>query len=481
MSPWRQAVLIVLAFAGLRFWYTGRTQLAEDEAYYWEWSRTPALSYYDQGPMLAVAIKAGTSLLGQDERGVRLAAVACGAASALLVAGAGTLVLGSAVAAPWLALACHALLLYAVGGVLMMHDTLMGFFWVLALYAALRALANPRWWLLAGAAVALGGLSKYTMVLLPACLIGALVSRPSLRPALLSPWLWVGAAVAALGALPILLWNAANGWPSFQHVGSLAGADPSRRAYGAWAEYLGSQAGLVTPLLLWLVLTGWRDAWRERSRSSDARWLVLWASAPVALFFLALSLRTRVEGNWAAPAYLGGLLLAADRLHKHGQLNGRFSRWALGMGLAFSALVYAQALHPFLPLPQRWARADAPARLDGWRELAQRVEAERQKLGPAAMVCARTYQNAAELGFYLAGQPRVLIVQDGQLNHQYRFWNHPELFKGRDAILVAGQDWELGEMAPRFARWEPLPDEPFVRNGNEIRRTRLMRAYGFKG
>jgi hypothetical protein len=46
---------------------------------------------------------------------------------------------------------------------------------------------------------------------------------------------------------------------------------------------------------------------------------------------------------------------------------------------------------------------------------------------------------------------------------------------------VAGQAWEFGEMVIYFARFEALPDEPFVRNGIEIRRAHLARAWGYKG
>ncbi len=479
--PLRRALALALLFALIRFVVAGRLDLAEDEAYYWEWSRSPALAYYDQGPMLALAIRAGTTLLGTNEQGVRLASVVSGFLVSTIAAAACVGPLGLPGMAVWLTLAINGLLLFAVGGVLMMHDTLMGLFWMLGLYASLRAFAQPRWWLVAGVAVALGGLSKYTMLLLPLCMLGALLSRPSLRPAFRSPWLWAGALLALSGAVPLVMWNAAHAWPSFQHVGSLAGADPSRRSYFAWAEYLISQVGLVTPLLLWLVVRGWRDVWRERAVVSDMRWFLFLTSAPVAFFFLVLSLRTRVEGNWAAPAYLGGLLLAALSVNERGDADRRFSRWALGLTLGISGLVYAQALRPFLPFPQQFARADAPARLSGWRALAQRVESERLSLGPQTMVAAHSYQNAAELGFYLPQHERVLIVQEGQPNHQYRFWNHPELQIGRNAILVIGQTWELGEMAVRFARWEPLPDHVWSRNGIEVRRTMLVRAFNFKG
>jgi len=479
MSPRRQAILIAAAFVFLRIFFGAHLQLAQDEAYYWEWSRTLDLSYYDQGPMLALAIRAGTALLGTHELGVRLVANL----SALAVSGvaiwACEAVLGVAALAPWMVLAFNGMLLFSVGGLLMMHDSLLGLFWMLALAASLKALRQPRWWLVAGLAAGLAFLSKYTGVLLFGCLGLFALARPQERAQVArSPWFWAGGLLGSLGALPVLVWNWQHQWPSFQHVFSLAGGDASRRDPRSSIEFIGSQFGLVTPVLLWLVLMGWRQALRQRRELAPERWLLFCCSAPVALFFLVLSFRTRIEGNWPAPAYLGGLLLAGAWLHSNGGLRSALSRWALGLALAFGALAHVQAAWSPLPLP---VKLDTTTRLAGWRELGQRVEAERAQLGAKAFVGARTYQNAAELAFYLPEHPRVLILQSGTINHQYRFWNQPELHVGQDAILVAGQDWELSEMAPGFARTQVLPDHVYSRGGVEIRRTRLLRAYAFKG
>ena len=39
-----------------------------------------------------------------------------------------------------------------------------------------------------------------------------------------TPWPWVGGVVASVGLLPYLIWNAANGWPTWefwQHYGGI--------------------------------------------------------------------------------------------------------------------------------------------------------------------------------------------------------------------------------------------------------------------
>src|SRR5512138_3199298 len=53
--------------------------LAEDETYYWDWSRQLDIHYYSKGPVTAYLIRAGCLLLGDNAAGVRLPAILMGA------------------------------------------------------------------------------------------------------------------------------------------------------------------------------------------------------------------------------------------------------------------------------------------------------------------------------------------------------------------------------------------------------------------
>src|SRR5687768_14021726 len=48
--------------------------LAEDEAYYWDWSRRLDLSYYSKGPLAAYLIRASCAMFGDVMPAVRLPA-----------------------------------------------------------------------------------------------------------------------------------------------------------------------------------------------------------------------------------------------------------------------------------------------------------------------------------------------------------------------------------------------------------------------
>src|ERR1051325_615393 len=56
----------------LRFLAAFLIDLAPQEAYYWNYAKHPALSYFDHPPMIAWVISAGQFLLGKSALSVRL-------------------------------------------------------------------------------------------------------------------------------------------------------------------------------------------------------------------------------------------------------------------------------------------------------------------------------------------------------------------------------------------------------------------------
>lgn len=479
------AGLLSLIFFVARLTYIPLINLAPDESYYWEWSRHPALSYYDQGPMLAWAIRFGTFLFGNNELGVRFPAAVSGLVISSLVIWFCYRILKQPRAVLWAVLAINSMLLYAVGGILMVHDSLQVCFWALALACLAMAVEKPGfgWWLAFGFMGGLGILSKYTGVFLFPLAGLALLSHPDLRPKLKSAGPWLALLIGVLSGIPILIWNAQNGWASARHVLYIGGANPSRHSPASLPEFLGSQLGVVTPILFLLILQGWWESWRQhrQGKLSPQEWILWCSSFPLLLFFVLLSIRSKVAANWPAPAYFGAVLLLAVSLLRKERLHSALTRWGLIVAFSMTVMVHWQVARPFLPISPSLARFDSTTRVDGWRDLARQVETLRRNLPGKSFVGSRTYQIASELGFYLPDRPQVLILQDRIINHEYRFWNRPEDHVGQDAILVVGQSSEINEMIHRFDQVEPLKKFSIIRNGIELQNFQLFRGINFKG
>jgi len=378
--------------------------LAPDEAYYWVWSRVLQPGYLDHPPMVALWVRLGTAIGGQNALGVRLLGPIGALVGSLLLADAGErLFAGRGVGARSAAL-LNATLMVGAGSVTMTPDTPLLFFAVVALWALVRAGEGGRWWwLVVGVAVGAAMASKYTGVLLGFAVPAWLIWTRRWE-ALRSGWLWAGGAVALAVFAPVLVWNGQHEWVSLLKQGGRAGDWRPERAAQFVAELVGGQVGLATPGIFALFAAGlWRAVRRAAkgaARRDGASTLLVALALPGVAIFAEHALGDRVQANWLALLY-PPLAIAAARW------GAGWWRLACGFGLGLTALVYVQAVTAALPLP---ALLDPTMRLAGWDGLARDAAAlaGREGLG---FIASEEYSQAAELAWWAPAGTEVLGVQ----------------------------------------------------------------------
>ena len=312
-----------------------------DEAQYWAYGQELAWGYFSKPPGIAALIRLSTGFLGDSLFALRLLSPLSHAAVALLILLTARR-LFDARTGFWAAVVYTAAPGVTVSAMVASTDPPMMAAWALALYAMVRAgeggPAARRWWALAGLAVGLGFLAKYTILAFAAGAVGYGLFSARGRD-------WTGAAIAAgtaaLVALPNILWNAARGFPTLVHVAE--DADPAGTGAlnpGNLAEFAGAQLGVIGPVVFLALLAAlWR--WRDWREAPGAR-LMAWMTYPLLLAMLGLALVSRAQPNWAAPAYVAGAILAA-----HWLLSLDWRRalvWGqAALGTAAAALLYALA------------------------------------------------------------------------------------------------------------------------------------------
>jgi hypothetical protein len=416
LAPWALAAGIIVGFTLWRVLIAWILPVTQDEAYYFDWSRSLAWGYFDHPP--------GVALLGLGTRWEPGSALAARLGN--LVAGALTLIVLARLyyrsglrrgADLGLALVLAAATLPGlVGGIVTTPDSPLALAWAVALHESERALAgNRRRWISAGIAVGIGLLGKYTMAAIgPVLLWGILRADPR---ALRTPWPYLGALAAVLVFAPNLIWNVQHDWLTlrfqFGHgfaleTGDLlAGAVPIEQAApqslaeraASLLGYLGTQLGswgLMAPLLLalpWIArrrpaqLTGSAPA-EPPPLLPQARPLLNAAALFPLAFFALVATSSAVEANWPAM-----YLLAAPAVLAPG-LRGA-SRWVLTAAAGNLILASLYAVHAAtgsLPLPDSANRILRETH--GFRELAAMAA------GLDAPVYADRYQLAAALRFY---------------------------------------------------------------------------------
>ncbi|CAN0406515.1 unnamed protein product, partial [Phaeothamnion confervicola] len=262
-ADWRKYGAILLGFFTLtRLVLIALSDLKFEEAYYWDYSQHPSLSYFDHPPCVAWMIGFSTWLLGNTAFAVRLPGVLAFLGSGILLRRLSDQQFGAR-AGFWTVLLLNSLPALDVHALVILPDNPLLFFWSLGLYAGWQLIASgdTRWWWVVGVATGLGMDAKYPALLIPAGIFLHCFLSGKRKIALNLPML--GSALLALGLFsPVIAWNVRNGMASFK----FQGAERMHEAISV-SERLGSwlfQLGLLTPPAFVALGAALVWAWRHR-------------------------------------------------------------------------------------------------------------------------------------------------------------------------------------------------------------------------
>jgi 4-amino-4-deoxy-L-arabinose transferase-like glycosyltransferase len=274
--------------------------------------------------------------------------------------------------------------------------------------------------------------TKFTLAFLGLGIVAGLLLTEQ-RAYFRSREIWLGGAIALALALPYVLWNAANGWPTVEfwghYGGDLADNNPIR--------FLAEQIYTLNPLTLPLTLAGLH--WLFRTREGKPFRALGWAYVVMLVLMMLLG----TKSYFLAPAY--PMLFAAGGVLLERVLTRRLAwlRPTYVVLLAASALYFAPLAMPVLP-PATWVRyygylgGDAGAQQAqhetgvlpqwladrfGWPEMTATVAQVYRSL-PAderAKACILTvnYGEASALNFY---GPRELLPPAISGHNSYYLW-----------------------------------------------------------
>lgn len=457
---WWQGLLLL---AALNAALAAALPAVDDEYYYWCWARELSPSYYDHPPMTALLIRASTDLFGHSLFAIRLPAVL----SSLVV-----LLVLRHLTRPSFAFWMLPLPLFVVGAVLVTPDTPLVLFcslyllWLTKLHERMgQGGLTVGWWLLGGAILGLGLLSKYTMALVvPAGLLSFALSGRSWRTWLLGYVLH--GLVASLGAVPVLAFNLEHDFAPlrFQWCHAMARESASVASFGG---FVGGQVLLfgVLPfaLLPWVLR-------HRRELAADPR---LRAAACLYVFplcfFLFKATRGPLEGNWALVSYLGFWPIAAYWFDgvRHSAKWRTFTRLSFGVPIAAVAVVLGSIASPVPLLPPRHDRV---GRLEARRQVAAAVADCVREQDDRLPVYAISYQTTAILRYHGVRAHQL----DGATRPSH-FTLAPRRLADVDEAFVFAEGPLRPEFAPGFGFPEVVRTFPLIVQGRTVERYQLLR------
>ncbi len=436
--------LLLASSALVHLYLVFRFPLAPDETYYWEWSRNLAWGYYDQAPLIAWVIRASCTLFGETELGIRFPTVAASLVTALLTYRLAFDLFGRRVA---LAALVPTLItpIALAGSFVATYDPLLVLFWSAALWTLSRALFHQSRsaWIGCGVACGLGLLSKNTMALILPCVLLFLATSPEHRFWLRRWEPYAALLVAVVVYSPNLVWQYQNDWVTFKHLMILSEKGTDNAFLRRLGDFLGSQFMLLSPGLFIGAVGALRWSIARRGREhGDRLWFVLMTALPVLLFFTVMTLKSKVQANWAGTAFIG-LFVIWGAWAVAASSRRRLAFWnkvALDFCFVLSLLMlWPEARRVVgMGLPARW---DQMNKLYGGPELGAAVSLERDTMqgrtGKSVALGAATYDVASRMAFYTKGQPATVCLFLRTRANSYAAWNGKAgLQSGGDALLA---------------------------------------------
>ncbi len=388
---------------------SGLTELLDDEAYYWVFSRYPDWGYYDHPPLIALLVKAGTVVF-PGELGVRLVP---------LLLNTGTLLVTEKLTErkdPFLFYGIAlSIAVIQIAGIFAVPDTPLIFFTALFFLTYKQFSARPSWINMIGLGITVSLLlySKYHGIL-----IVFFTGLSNLR--LLRHYrAWLAAGLALLLYTPHLWWQYQHDWVSFRYHLFESNVNPYKLSFTI--EYLLGQILLAGPLagiillpaaLLYRPVTGAERALR-------------FTLIGIYLFFFFSSFRGRVEANWTAPALVPLMVLSHRFLAD--KLNSR--KWLFRLLPVTLLLVLAGRIILVIHLlPVKAIRTQYHA-WEKWPGNMTRIT------GGLPVVFNNSYQWASKYWFY-TGQPAYSHNLYRQRKNNYNYWPLEDSLLGKPVYYL---------------------------------------------
>lgn len=462
-----------------RFWVIPRlgVTLYIDEAQYWTWAQAPDWGYFSKPPVIAWLIWLSTSLFGNGLLAIKLPSLLLYPATAWLLYLLGKQLFDVRIG--FRAGLAYALMpLVAALGMAVSTDAPLLFFWTAAMLCLLRAVEHDHWldWLLLGAALGLGIMSKYTMAAFGASALLYLLLDRQRRHALTRPGLWCAIALALLIVLPNIIWNWSHDFPTLRHTADITHVDGGNDKRGNIIEFILAQIGSLGPGFAIAFAGGVLLAFK-RLRKPRYQFLLCFALPLLGLVSLQ-ALRAEANGNWAAPALLPAVILACAWL---GRLRLRW--WGIALALNVVIMLVAYHQQDILQLfgKPMVARIDPLKRARGWEQLAAEIRPILDA-NPQAIVLTEDRTISAHLLYQLRDMKRDFAAWAPLEHPQDHYQLSMPLLEShnpRTFILISPS--QAQQISARFAQQEALAQVSVEIEPGLRRELGVWRLKGFLG
>ncbi|NND04779.1 MAG: glycosyltransferase family 39 protein [Saprospiraceae bacterium] len=413
--------------------------LMPQDAYYYYYTRHLALSYFDHPPMIAYLLYVYTSIFGNGVAAIKFADFSTTLVSIFLFYKLSRRLL-SHHRAMLATVLLFSTLMVTILSMVSTPDVPLILFWTLALIYVHKALTDglKRDWILSGVIIGFAFDSKYTAVFLLAGLFIFLLFTIHYRHYLFSRRSLLLIVGFLCAVSPVFIWNFANDWGSFGFQGSsrFSNIMALRLQPELTIGLIGHQLLILIPVLglctIYLLSRKARRLITGRRISDQNRFLIAF-SVPMLLFFGLLSPIYWIKLNWLMPAYIAGVILAAQYIRL------KYVKWQMAVAVIFHLVLIVQILwYPVnIKSDDTWW---------GWEEFSEEVKKRVDEYPDCFLFSMDGYKTSAILSYYLEDKMVFSsnVIQENGLQFSVE---HPCLdeYHGKNALFLDSEKRDLSE------------------------------------
>lgn len=440
------------------------TELQDDEAYYWVYSKYLDWGYFDHPPMTGLLVKLGYAIF-PNELGVRLLPLLLNVLSLLIT----DKLLSFKNPKLFYTIALSIAVLQLTGFIAVPDIPLIFFtalfFWCYKKFTANFSLPNT---LLLGISIALLFYSKYHGVLI---VFFTLLSNIKLLAKYQS---WLAAFIALLLFAPHLWWQYEHDWVSFRY--HLFESNVNAYKFSFTTEYILGQLLLPGPVA-GIILLPAAFLYKPKNETEKA---MRYTMIGIYLFFLLSSFRGKVEANWTSPVLISLIVLA------YGYLGERKTSFAIKgqtwlyrlLPVTLALVLIARIIMIVDIVPSNAIRE----RYHAWKDWPLEMKTRTRGL---PVVFSNSYQRASKYWFY-SGQTTYSQNMYKERRNNYNFWPIEDSLLGKPVYFLDKYDlWRFSDSLNTRIGWvgyrydssfysfakiniKPGPGKYLVKDGEEL-------------
>ncbi len=433
-SSLKSIVILCLLLIGIRFIFVVIMGIMPQDAYYDFYAQHLDLSYYDHPPLIGYLLRLFTSLFGKKVYVLKLADTLVTLLTIIAFYNLTRKFLSKNKALIAVALLLSTLMI-SILSLVSTPDVPLMLCWTISINFLHEAIFKRKYiyWLWAGIFTGLSFDSKYTAVFLIIGLIGFLLMAKPFRKLLISKWFFIYLICFAITILPVVIWNALNGFASFKFQSEGRAQEGLHVDFTGFVGVIGHQSAILLPFLffslVYFIFRLCKKYGIRFARIPADQLFLLSFFIPLFLGFFFISFFYWVKLNWIMPAYITGIIWVSRFWNK---------KWIL------LQLIFSLVLHLLLAIEIIFYVV--PIRSDdtwfGWLEFSNKVETLRKKYPDAFIFSSDDYKTSAILNFYLK-EPVYSRNIVGERALQFDF-------VGTNLIALKGKNALYIDSNPRF-------------------------------